>query len=282
MEQNYLAHWGIKGMKWGVRRFQNKDGSLTPAGRKRYDDYEESKARKQTQRKLKKGRFDDMSDEDLVKAINRARLEDTYRALRPEQVSAGKKFTQKVMDEFVIPTAKKAGQNFVDKQLDKIMDKVLGVKPDELAALKKEFDILDYKSKISELKSDKPRAKNWEEMLKKQTWEKNERGDDNPPNKPGSGSGGDNPPNKPGNSSGSTKPNNDNKETINVTPDMIFGTGTSSRKQSQSTTKSRSLDDIDVYDFVDKSASTTVSNVSSSYISAGESFVAGLLEAPKN
>ncbi|WP_405309017.1 hypothetical protein [Methanobrevibacter sp.] len=36
--QNELTHHGIKGMKWGVRRFQNKDGSLTPAGRKRYDD----------------------------------------------------------------------------------------------------------------------------------------------------------------------------------------------------------------------------------------------------
>lgn len=30
-----LVHWGIVGMKWGQRRYQNKDGSLTPAGRKR-------------------------------------------------------------------------------------------------------------------------------------------------------------------------------------------------------------------------------------------------------
>ena len=29
-------HHGIKGMKWGIRRYQNKDGSLTPAGKKRY------------------------------------------------------------------------------------------------------------------------------------------------------------------------------------------------------------------------------------------------------
>ena len=33
-----LRHYGIKGQKWGVRRFQEEDGSLTPAGRKRYDD----------------------------------------------------------------------------------------------------------------------------------------------------------------------------------------------------------------------------------------------------
>lgn len=34
--ENNLTHWGIKGMKWGQRRYQNKDGSLTPAGEKRY------------------------------------------------------------------------------------------------------------------------------------------------------------------------------------------------------------------------------------------------------
>lgn len=32
---NELYHWGIKGMKWGIRRYQNKDGTLTSAGKKR-------------------------------------------------------------------------------------------------------------------------------------------------------------------------------------------------------------------------------------------------------
>lgn len=36
MQDEIIYHHGIKGMKWGVRRYQNSDGSLTPAGKKRY------------------------------------------------------------------------------------------------------------------------------------------------------------------------------------------------------------------------------------------------------
>ena len=35
-EHNYLCHYGIKGMKWGIRRYQNPDGSLTAEGIQRY------------------------------------------------------------------------------------------------------------------------------------------------------------------------------------------------------------------------------------------------------
>lgn len=40
MTENELIHYGVKGMKWGVRRYRNKDGTLIPAGKKRYSSRE--------------------------------------------------------------------------------------------------------------------------------------------------------------------------------------------------------------------------------------------------
>ena len=73
-----LYHWGIKGQKWGVRRFQNKDGTLTPAGKKRYDDTPESPKKKTTHRERleEKYRQNGMTEDQAKAAANkRIRIE---------------------------------------------------------------------------------------------------------------------------------------------------------------------------------------------------------------
>ena len=50
---NELYHHGVKGMKWGVRRYQNKDGSLTPAGKKHQASQERKDQRKQVRSDIK-------------------------------------------------------------------------------------------------------------------------------------------------------------------------------------------------------------------------------------
>lgn len=47
-----LQHWGIKGQKWGVRRYQHTDGTLTAAGRKRYAKEAYEKEVEETRKKL--------------------------------------------------------------------------------------------------------------------------------------------------------------------------------------------------------------------------------------
>lgn len=49
---NEIYHYGIKGMKWGIRRYQNKDGSYTTLGLKRYQDKYANKAQRQAQKNI--------------------------------------------------------------------------------------------------------------------------------------------------------------------------------------------------------------------------------------
>ena len=52
MRENELMHFGVKGQKWGVRRYQNKDGSLTPAGKKHYSKQAKKDAKEYARAKM--------------------------------------------------------------------------------------------------------------------------------------------------------------------------------------------------------------------------------------
>lgn len=58
IEKSYLQHSGIKGQKWGVRRFQNEDGTLTEEGKQRYGYYDRADGTKDYARLQKDAKKD--------------------------------------------------------------------------------------------------------------------------------------------------------------------------------------------------------------------------------
>ena len=88
---NELYHHGILGMKWGVRRYQNKDGSLTSAGKKRIREKDMSNWSEDAKKfnALKKKSVNEMSDSELRAYTNRSQLEQQYNRLNPSAFKKG-------------------------------------------------------------------------------------------------------------------------------------------------------------------------------------------------
>ena len=160
-----LYHYGIKDMKWGVRRFQNKDGTRTPAGLKRYGEkVKESFAKRKADKaaeKLRKKPLSKLTDEELQQRIDRAKkekelfdLERPVSSLTPKQENLGKKFMVNAGQKVIGPALVDAGKDLLTRYLKDRVGNALGLNGKEvdsaMKALKEEADKVRAERDISE------------------------------------------------------------------------------------------------------------------------------------
>lgn len=110
-----LYHHGTKGMRWGIRRYQNKDGSLTPAGKKRYKSTEEElKAREKVIKNKERVRAMQAKQE-----AKKAELDAREKALEPEKAPKQKRglFNKKQSTKQAAPNKKKSISEMTDDEL---------------------------------------------------------------------------------------------------------------------------------------------------------------------
>ena len=167
----YLSHHGVKNQKWGIRRFQYKDGSLTPAGKRRaakmrtaYTQLTGKKLRshpeslKKSSDKSKSGGKTSDADDQITELKKQKELltakkdvlelQNKISELTPKKVSAGKKFIEK----FGPTIAKNVWEGALKNNVNKWIENKLGLKVPESESNKLANKAKDMQNRYNSLK----------------------------------------------------------------------------------------------------------------------------------
>lgn len=127
MDNLYLAHHGVKGQKWGVRRYQNEDGSLTPEGKKLSKQY--AKLSTASNKKDSK-KYNKAYTESVIEAQSKSRNEEEFKKIYT------KVYNTKFLDIMTNSPSYQKAQNFAKKYEMEKWDKLAKDNADFIKELK--------------------------------------------------------------------------------------------------------------------------------------------------
>ena len=195
-DSKQLKHHGILGMRWGIRRYQNPDGSLTPLGRKKAqrlkNDYKSLTGKKlkgkmpETKEDLNKKSVRKMTDKELAEMTDRWTRErnaiNTKNEVLDKTQSKKHKILKTIGSEVIAPASINAGRNLLQSWLEKKVGSAIGLDKrsvdkltDEFNKAKKEADIASFKRRKFQEERDLENMKNQDKERKSEKKEKKNR-----------------------------------------------------------------------------------------------------------